>query len=79
MQIYANLSGESNVSCHQIGDDNIVVEFNTRGKDGCNTYKYSYRSAGQGNVDHMKSLAVAGLGLNSFINTNVRKLYERKW
>lgn len=79
MQTYANISGQSNVSFYQIGNDNIVVEFKTRGKDGCNTYKYSYSSVGQENVEHMKSLATAGLGLNSFINTNVRKLYESKW
>lgn len=79
MQPYKNLSGQSNVSHYQIGADFINVKFNTKGKDGCDTYKYSYASAGQINVDHMKQLANDGTGLNSFISTTVRKLYESKW
>jgi hypothetical protein len=79
MQAYKNFSGQSNVSRFEIGGNYIVVEFKTRGKDGRNTYKYSYGSTGQRNVDHMKSLAEAGRGLNSFVNATVRKLYESKW
>lgn len=67
MQMYANLSGQSNISHFQIEDDNVVVVFKGRSKDGCNTYKYSYMSAGRGNVEQMKSLALSGRGLNSFI------------
>lgn len=76
---YKNLSGQSNVSRYEIGPDFIIVEFATVGKDGNNTYKYTYASAGQVNVDEMKKLAVEGRGLNSFINTHVRKNYANKW
>lgn len=76
---YKNLSGDSNVSRYEIGPDFIIVEFKNIGKDGCNTYKYSYISAGQSNIDEMRKLAVEGRGLNSFINTQVRKDYEKKW
>ena len=79
MEIYKNLSGQSNVSRYEIGQDYIIVEFKTKGKDGCNTYKYSYMSAEQSNVENMKQLAIAGFGLNSFIDKLVRKRYERKW
>jgi len=79
MTDYKNLSGQSNVARYEIGQDYIIVEFKTKGKDGCDTYKYSYTSAGQDNVEQMKILANQGLGLNSFINTTVKKLYENKW
>lgn len=79
METYKNLSGQSNVSRYEIGENYITVEFKTRGKDGCNSYKYSYMSAGHTNVEQMKKLAIAGFGLNSFINTHVKKAYERKW
>jgi len=76
---YKNLSGKSNVSRYQIGQDFVIVEFRTSNKDGSTTYKYSYKSAGQFNIEQMKILATHGAGLNSFINTAVRKLYESKW
>lgn len=76
---YKNLSGQSNVAQFEIGEDHIDVRFKTASKDGSTTYRYSYGSAGQDNVEKMKSLAMQGSGLNSFINTNVKKLYENKW
>lgn len=76
---YKNISNSSNVSSYQLGQDFIVVKFKTAGKDGCTTYKYSYRSTGQENVEHMKKLATQGFGLNTFINKNVKKLYEQNW
>lgn len=79
MNNYKNLSGRSNVLSFQNGDDYIVVKFATNGKDGCDTYKYTYQSAGSVYVEHMKQLAIEGIGLNSFINTSVKKNYENKW
>ena len=73
MDKYKNLSGQSNVSSYEIGDDYIDVIF----MDGC-VYGYTYSSAGHQNIEAMKSLAREGLGLNSFINTYVRKLYAYK-
>lgn len=79
MTDYQNLSGRSNVAQFEIGRDYVNVKFKTTNNDGCNTYKYSYRSAGQYNVEQMKSLATRGIGLNSFIMTDARDLYENKW
>ena len=78
MQDYKNLSGQSNVSKYQIGLDFILVEFKTPSKSGFSLYKYSYLSAGQINVEQMKVLAVQGRGLQTFINTVVRELYESR-
>ncbi len=76
---YKNLSGQSNVSQYELGADFIIVKFMTKGKDGCDTYKYTYSSTGRENVEEMKKLALAGQGLNSFIGRVVRKGYEMKW
>lgn len=79
MEKYKNLSGKSNVSQYEIGLDYIDVKFSDRNNDGCDTYKYSYSSTGKWSVDHMKQLAIAGIGLNTFINTEVKKGYASKW
>ena len=74
MESSKNLSGQSGVAAYEIESDSIKVQF----KDG-HVYLYTYASANSGNVERMKSLAVAGSGLNSFINTSVRKSYASKW
>lgn len=73
MERYKNLGGDSGVSEYEIEAESIKVEFN----DGT-CYLYTYASAGSQNIEHMKNLARRGEGLNSFINTNVRKQYARK-
>lgn len=73
MQRYKNLGGDSNVAAYEYGSDFIRVQFN----DG-SVYLYTNSSAGSYNIDTMKKLADAGHGLNSFINTNVRKAYKTK-
>lgn len=73
MPRYADLDGDSSVVRYEIQDDSITVEF----QDG-SAYLYTYASAGRSNVERMKALAKRGDGLNSFIQKNVRKRYERK-
>lgn len=73
METYQNYGGSSGISGYEIGDDYIVVQFN----DG-SQYLYNYSVTGQRNVEEMKTLAIEGEGLNSFINTNVRKRYAKK-
>lgn len=73
METYKNLNGDSGVRAYEIGNDSITVEF----KDG-SAYLYNYTSAGSSNIEQMKTLAIAGSGLNSYINKNVRKLYATK-
>lgn len=73
MQLYKNSGGDSGVSTFEIGDDYIKVQF----KDG-SVYLYNNSSAGSQNIQKMKSLAINGEGLNSFINTHVREKYASK-
>lgn len=73
MEVYKNLGGDSGVRAFEIGADSITVRFS----DGAQ-YVYTYLSAGQANIEHMKRLAVGGRGLNSFISTTVRKQYASR-
>lgn len=73
MERYRNLGGGSGVRRYEIGDDYIVVEFNDGG-----TYLYNHQKPGSSNVERMKSLAVSGKGLNSFISTTIKKRYASK-
>jgi hypothetical protein len=70
---YKNLSGKSGVRHYEIGDDFIRVQF-----ESGTTYLYTYISAGQKNIEHMKKLAKSGKGLSTFISQNVRDLFEKK-
>lgn len=73
MERYANRGGDSGVSYFEIGEDSITVQFSIGG-----TYLYNYSSAGSHNIEQMKSYARRGSGLNSFINTYVKRRYARK-
>lgn len=73
MERYKNLSGSSGVVAYEIGPDFIRVQF----ADGA-VYLYNNAITGLHNIEHMKQLAKNGQGLNSFINTTVRKAYARK-
>lgn len=70
MQLYANLNGNSGVSRFESGENYIIVEFTTGA-----IYTYTYLSAGKERIEMMKSLALSGKGLNSYINKYARKLY----
>lgn len=70
---YKNRGGDSNVARYEIGADYLKVEFGDGG-----IYLFDYTKPGRESVERMKKLAIAGEGLNSFINTNVRKNYSRK-
>ncbi|MCK5022153.1 MAG: hypothetical protein KAR54_02805 [Candidatus Pacebacteria bacterium] len=76
MQNYKNLDGQSGIVGYEIGDDFIIVKFKEASKSGYTTYKYSYTSAGEDEVEKMKELASSGDGLDEFINSSVRKKYE---
>jgi hypothetical protein len=73
LERYRNLSGDSGVTHYEIGLDYIRVQF----EDG-SIYVYDYSRPGQHHVDEMKSLAVAGPGLSTYISQHVRKAYARK-
>ena len=73
METYKNLGGDSNVSTYEIGPDYIIVQFRDSSQ-----YLYNYQSTGQADVEHLKTLAAGGHGLNSYINRVIRKRYARK-
>jgi hypothetical protein len=72
MKSYADLNDDSGVSSYEISASSIEVWFNNDPA----SYLYSYASAGQYHVEHMKKLAVKGCGLNSYIDKNVKRDYE---
>ncbi|HET8804081.1 MAG TPA: hypothetical protein VFM72_05845 [Aequorivita sp.] len=72
MERYRNTGGNSGVYAYEIGPDYIKVQFSGTSR----TYTYSYRKAGRGHVDEMKSLAISGSGLNGYINRYVKFLYD---
>lgn len=71
MEQYGNNS-ESGVSMYEKTRDSITIKFHRGG-----TYLYDYTSPGQEHVEQMKSLAVAGKGLNTYINKHVKE-FARK-
>lgn len=73
MEIYADLNDDSGVSSYEINPLSIKVWFN---KDSA-SYIYSYSSAGEYHVEHMKKLALAGKGLNTYINNYVLRDFEK--
>ena len=74
MERYRNLSGDSGVAAYEIHPESIWVQFNN---STAKTYVYSHARAGRDHVEQMKRLAVAGLGLNSYIMRNVQYRYDR--
>lgn len=73
MERYKNLGRNSGVVSYEISHDSILVVFNDGKK-----YLYNYSATGSADVEKMKSLAVAGQGLNSFISRVVKKRYASK-
>lgn len=73
MQKYADINNDSGVDSFEINDSSITVWFNNTPR----SYTYSYNSAGQHHVLAMNKLALAGDGLNAYINYNVKNDYER--
>lgn len=73
MERYKNVSGDSGVACYEIGADSITVKFTTGA-----TYLYNYQSAGRQHIEQMKSLAIAGHGLNGYIKRYVNSGYAKK-
>ncbi len=72
MPRYLNLGGDSGVYSYSISETSITVIF----KGTSRSYTYSYNKAGSYHVENMKELAISGSGLNSYINVNVKYLYD---
>ena len=78
---YKNFSGNSSVVVYLIyNSGNMVIRFKGVGVFGgisSSTYYYTKDSAGSFNLTVMRSLARAGEGLNSFINSNKPRYAQR--
>lgn len=72
MERYLNLNGNSNVEAYSIHSAYIDVKF----RGTFETYRDSYESAGEDFVETAKYLAERGYGLNSFIMSHMKYLYE---
>ncbi|MFN8714668.1 MAG: hypothetical protein ACK5Z2_17605 [Bacteroidota bacterium] len=72
MEKYRNSRGNSGVSAYEIGADYIRVKFS----GNWITYTYSYNKAGKSHVENMKRLAQSGSGLNSYINSYAKNLFD---
>ncbi len=70
---YQNLSGKSTVATYKIEKDSVTIVFTSHEK-----YIYSNQSAGPLNIKKMKDLAIAGKGLGTFIEANLKESFARK-
>lgn len=71
MTRYANHGGDSGVVSYEIGSDRIKIQFTTGP-----VYVYTHAATGQAHVETMKQLAVAGEGLNAYVNRYAKKSYS---
>lgn len=70
---YTNLGGKSTIAKYELEKDAINIKFTD-----FSSYRYTNQSAGPENISKMKSLALAGKGLGTFIDANVKDRYLRK-
>ena len=70
---YKNLSGDSKVARYEIRKDSVTIRFTDN-----SVFRYTNQSADPGNISKMKSLALAGKGLGTFIDANVKDRFLRK-
>ncbi|MHB2026301.1 MAG: hypothetical protein ACYCPQ_06640 [Elusimicrobiota bacterium] len=70
---YKNLSGDSKVVSYQMEKDSMTIRF-----ADCSVYLYTNQSANPVNISKMKALALAGKGLGTFIDANVKDRFLRK-
>ena len=73
MRKYKNIARDSGVTAFEIGSDYIKVKFR-----GPEIYIYNYINPGRERVEIMKSLALEGRGLSTFISQEVRDDYYSK-
>jgi hypothetical protein len=76
MQPYLNLSKNSNIISYEIAESSICVVFNS---SYYRTYFYDYNCPGKEHVDNMKSLAIQGESLNTYIVKEVKTNFAKRW
>jgi hypothetical protein len=74
MEPYKNLGHNSGVTHYEINDSSIKVKF----KGNIQVYVYTSTKPGQQHVAKMKELALAGRGLQTYINKHKGAGFDRK-
>ena len=72
-EVYGNLSGNSGIQAFEIGATEIKVWFKGKRRP----YVYNYINPGADNVERMKSLAIEGVGLSTYISQHVGRNYYK--
>ena len=72
-QRYKNVGGKSTVLKYELEKDAVNIKFADRSQ-----YRYTNQSAGPENIKKMKELALAGKGLGTFVEKNLKDRFERK-
>ena len=72
--LYGKHNPKAGVLNYELLDDAIIVEF----ADHKSRYLYNAEAPGSQHVEAMKHLAIAGKGLTTYINQNVREHYAAK-
>jgi hypothetical protein len=70
---YKNAGGKSTVAHYELEKDAVNIKFTNN-----SSYRYTNQSAGSENIAKMKTLALAGKGLGTFITATVKDRFERK-
>lgn len=70
---YKNVGGKSTVERYHLAKDAVTIEF-----ADCSKYIYSNQSTAPETVAKMKELALAGKGLGTFVEKNLKEKFERK-
>lgn len=70
---YKNVSGDSKVARYEIRKDSMTIRFTDH-----SVYRYTNQSADPANISKMKTLALAGKGLGTFIEGNVKDRFLKK-
>lgn len=72
-QNYKNVGGKSKVLKFELEKDAVNIRFSD-----ASAYRYTNQSAGPENISKMKTLALSGKGLGTFVETNLKDRFERK-
>lgn len=73
MKIYMNFAADSGIDAYDYGHDWVQIQF----KDG-SIFEYTRGSAGSQIIEAMKSRALLGKDLYSFIQTHAGTLHSRR-
>lgn len=73
MTQYKNLGGKSTVARYEILKDSMTIRFTDH-----TVYIYTNQTADPVNIAKMKELAIAGKGLGTFIDANLKDRFLRK-